>query len=131
MMKMHTFKPEIGLSQSSALLLLLFSLACCASPVPPPPQSSVPAEVRSSSERTVRAIISFQQPVAYSRELTDAVAAACHCKPVFFRAMAGNALIYIITLPQAQDFAVFEKALLRDASRLGIVAVEQDQLERF
>ncbi|MBU0621950.1 MAG: hypothetical protein KJ795_08885 [Gammaproteobacteria bacterium] len=45
--------------------------------------------------------------------------------------MAGNALIYVISLPQEQDFAVFGKTLLRDASRFGIVAVEQDHLERF
>lgn len=128
----YAFIPErIRVLQTSALLLLSFSLACCASPVSPPPKSATPGEVRSSPARTIRAIISFRQPVANSRELTEAVAAACNCKPVFFRAMAGNALIYVISLPQEQDFAVFGKTLLRDASRFGIVAVEQDHLERF
>lgn len=122
---------RIRVYQSTALLLLSFSLACCASPVSPPSKSTTPGEVRSSPARTIRAIISFQQAVANNRELTEAVAAACNCKPVFFRAMAGNALIYMIALPQEQDFAVFEKALMRDASRLGIIAVEQDHLERF
>ncbi|MDP1635876.1 MAG: hypothetical protein Q8L69_14495 [Gallionellaceae bacterium] len=114
-----------------ALSLLAYSLVGCASPVPPSAKSTPPGEVRSPAGRTVRAIISFQLPVTSSMELTEAVAAACQCNPVYVRTMAGNALIYMISLPQGQGFPDFEKILMRDASRLGIVAVEQDRLEHF
>jgi hypothetical protein len=116
--------------QFSALILLGYSLAGCASPVSPAPTVSSPREVH-GVPATVRVIISFQRPTADNRLLFAAISDACQCTPVFFRTYGGNALIYVIALPQGQNFAAFEKALMRGAPQLGIVSIEQDSVEHF
>lgn len=79
-------------------------------------------------QRPVRAIIHFQRPTPDTPELSTAIAAACHCQPVFFRRYLGDALIYRIVLPSETSFAAFAEILMRDAERLGIRAVEQDSI---
>jgi hypothetical protein len=117
--------------QFSILMLLGYSIAGCSSPISPPPKVNAPGEVHSAPVQTARAIIYFQRPTADSGPLFAAVSDACRCTPAFFRTFRDDALIYVITLPQGQNFAAFEKALMRSAPQLGIVSIEQDVLEHF
>jgi hypothetical protein len=111
---------------------LTYSLVGCAAPVSPQPKEPPP----SSSARNVihaqaRAIITFQRPTVNSSQLSEAIAAACHCQPVFIRQYRENALMYGVVLPQDHSFSVFEKLLRLSAASLGIKAIEQDTLEHF
>ncbi len=81
--------------------------------------------------RPVRAIITFQKPATDNPRLVAVIADACHCAPIFVRPFLGHALIYQISLPPDQTFAVFEKAMLSGGAVLGVVSVEQDSLEHF
>lgn len=75
-----------------------------------------------------RAIVYLQRSATDSDPLSVAVAEACRCQPIFFRSYPGNALIYEIALPPGLTFTAFAEALMRDAARLGIKAVEQDRI---
>lgn len=75
-----------------------------------------------------RAIVYLQHSATDRDPLSFAIAEACRCQPVFFRSYPDNALIYEISLPQGLTFAAFAEALMRDAARLGIKAVEQDRV---
>jgi hypothetical protein len=92
------------------------------------PKSYAPVEQGSAMQRSTRAIIHFQRPTSDNPALSTAIAAACHCQPVFFRSYPGDALIYGITLPPGSGFAEFAETLMRDAEKLGIRAVEQDSI---
>jgi len=111
--------------------MLWHSLVGCASPVSPPPKSATSSETHGAPTQTVRAIIYFQSPTADNRILSAAISDACQCTPVFFRTYGGNALVYVIALPQGQNFTAFEKALMRSAPQLGVVSIEQDSVEHF
>jgi hypothetical protein len=119
-----------GSLRSATLFLLGYSLAGCASPVSPPPKTNAPVEAHGTMAQTVRAIIYFQRPTANNTLLSAAISDACQCTPVFFRTFRDDALIYVITLPQGQNFAAFEKALMQKAPQLGIASIEQDSLEQ-
>ncbi len=117
--------------QLMTLLILWHSLVGCAAPVSPPPKSATSSAVHGAPAQMVRAVINFQSPTADNRILSVAISDACQCTPVFFRTYGGNALIYVIALPQGQSFAAFERALMRSAPQLGIVSIEQDSVEHF
>ena len=118
---------KYGRLYGKALLLLVFSLVGCA-PHSAAPNAITPSEGHSAKQLPIRAIIYFQRPTADSKPLFVSISEACNCQPVFFRPYLGDALIYEITLPQGETFAIFEKALMRNAIQLGIKAVEQDRI---
>ena len=114
-----------------AASLLLSALAGCAQhpqQTVPYPKSYAPVEQGSAMQRPARAIIHFKRPTSDNPALSAAIAAACHCQPVFFRPYLGDALIYEIALPPESGFAEFAETLMRDAEKLGIRAVEQDSI---
>ncbi len=111
-------------------LLLLLALAGCASGAPVT-NTSQPGAGSNVMSRPVRAIITFRKPATDNTRLAAVIADACHCAPIFVRPFLGHALIYQITLPPDQPFAVFEKAMLSGGAALGVVGVEQDSVEHF
>ena len=127
----NTGRKNRGALRSAILFLLGYSLAACASPVSHPAKANASGEVQHAPVQTARAIIYFQRQTADNRPLFAAISDACQCTPVFFRTFRDDALIYVITLPRGQNFAAFEKALMRSAPQLGIVSIEQDVLEHF
>lgn len=116
--------------QTVTLLLIGYSLAGCAVSGEPSSESSGPDGSSAAMTQTAHAIIYFQDPVsdttANNISLTAAISDACRCTPVFFRTVGTHGLIYSITLPQGQDFSVFENTLMRNAPRFGIATVEKD-----
>jgi hypothetical protein len=114
-----------------AALLLVSVLAGCAqhpSQSAPMPKATTPNEGHSAMQQRARAIVYLQHSATDSDALSSAIAEACRCQPVLFRSYLEDALIYEIALPQELTFAVFAEALMRDAARLGIKAVEQDRV---
>jgi hypothetical protein len=111
-------------------LLLSLLLAGCASGAPVT-NTGQPSAGSNAMPRPVRAIITFQKPATDNPRLAAAIADACHCAPIFVRPFLSHALIYQISLPPDQPFAVFEKAMLSGGAALGVVGVEQDSLEHF
>lgn len=125
-------RKHTGWLHAVTLALLTYSLVGCAVPVSPLPKEAPPSSsARSVVHAQARAIISFQRPTVNSSQLSEAIAEACHCQPVFMRQYRDNALMYGVALPQDQSFAAFEKLLRLKAAPLGIKAIEQDTLEHF
>lgn len=114
-----------------AASLLLSALAGCAQgpqQTVTVPESYAPVEQGSAMQRSTRAIIHFQRPTSDNPALSTAIAAACHCQPVFFRSYLDDALIYEIALPPGHSFAAFAEAMMQNADKLGIRTVEQDRI---
>lgn len=121
-------KKQIAGLSCFALLFTGFSMAGCATPAPTESKANPPVQAKAPMPLAVRAIIYFHQPTSDNKQLSAALAQACHCTPVFFRAYASDALIYEIALQAGEDFAGFAKTMTQNFSALGIKAVEQDRL---
>lgn len=80
------------------------------------------------TQSPIRVIIYFAQAATSSPALDAVIADACRCQPIFLRQYNDNALIYQVTLPPADTFASFEKALLTAGIPFGIQIVEQDRV---
>ncbi len=122
------------MNQCVALLLFGYLLAGCAASGDPSSESPGPDDTGAAMTQAAHAIIYFQDPVsettANNTSLSAAISDACRCSPVFLRTIGTHGLIYSITLPQGQDFSVFENTLMRNAPRLGIETVEQDGMKQ-
>jgi hypothetical protein len=123
-------KKKLARLSGGALPLLGVLLTACATPPATTLTPKWPVQAQSGAQSAVRAILYFHHAPADSPQLLAAISEACHCRPVFFRAYGNDALIYEIALTQGQDFAALEKALLQSSRKLGIRAVEQDQLRQ-
>lgn len=76
----------------------------------------------------MRVLIKFLNPESDNPHISSAIAASCHCLPLFLRKDRADVLIYQVTLPQNLTFEDFEKSMRQQAVSLQIEFVEQDSI---
>jgi hypothetical protein len=108
----------------ATILLVASAVAACTSHTSESNSVTTPIAM----QPPIRIIFYFQQAASESKQLTSYIADVCHCLPVFIGSYSSDALIYEIALPQNQNFAIFEKALMQHPLQFGIKLLEQDRI---
>jgi hypothetical protein len=79
-------------------------------------------------DTTLNVVIFLENGVpGENNNLSNAIARACQCRPVFLRLQGRNAAKYRITLARGNSFTGFRTLLLNGGASLGIKVVMQDQ----